>query len=61
LTTFDELRRIPLFEDLPDDALLEVAGQGLEKFVPAGEVTGREGEPVEHLSDIHEGDLRNTK
>jgi hypothetical protein len=37
LTTFDELRRIPLFEDLPDDAVLEVAGQGLEKFVHAGE------------------------
>jgi len=37
MTSFDELRRIPLFEDLPDDALLEVAGQGLEKFVPTGE------------------------
>jgi hypothetical protein len=37
MTTFGELRRIPLFEDLPDDALLEVAGQSLEKFVPAGE------------------------
>jgi signal transduction histidine kinase len=61
LTTFDELRRIPLFEDLPDDALLEVAGQGLEKFVPAGEVNGREGEPVEHLYVILEGDLRITK
>jgi signal transduction histidine kinase len=61
LTTFDELRRIPLFEDLPDDALREVAGQGLEKFVPAGEVNGREGEPVEHLYVILEGDLRITK
>jgi signal transduction histidine kinase len=61
LTTFGELRRIPLFEDLPDDALLEVAGQGLEKFVPAGEVNGREGEPVEHLYVILEGDLRITK
>jgi signal transduction histidine kinase len=61
LTTFDELRRIPLFEDLPDDALREVAGQGLEKFVPAGEINGREGEPVEHLYVILEGDLRITK
>jgi signal transduction histidine kinase len=61
LTTFDELRRIPLFEDLPDDALREVAAQGLEKFVPAGEINGREGEPVEHLYVILEGDLRITK
>ena len=61
MTTFDELRRIPLFEDLPDEALLEVAGQGLEMFVPAGEVNGREGEPVEHLYVILEGDLRITK
>jgi signal transduction histidine kinase len=61
LTSFDELRRIPLFEDLPDEAVLEVTGQGLEKFVPAGEVNGREGEPVEHLYVILEGELRITK
>jgi signal transduction histidine kinase len=61
MTTFDELRRVPLFEDLPDEALLEVAGQGLEKFVPAGEVNGREGEPVDHLYVILEGELRITK
>jgi signal transduction histidine kinase len=61
LTTFDELRLVPLFEDLPDEAVLEVAGQGLEKFVPAGEVNGREGEPVEHLYVILEGELRITK
>jgi signal transduction histidine kinase len=61
LTSFDELRRIPLFEDLPDEAVLEVTGQGLEKFVPAGEVNGREGEPVEHLYVILEGELRTTK
>jgi signal transduction histidine kinase len=61
LTTFDELRRIPLFGGLPDDVVLEVAGQGLEKFVPAGEINGREGEPVEHLYVIIEGELRITK
>jgi signal transduction histidine kinase len=59
--TFDELRRIPLFEGLSDEALREVAGQGLEKFVPAGGVNGREGEPVEHLYVILEGELRITK
>jgi signal transduction histidine kinase len=61
MTALNELRRIPLFEDLTDDALLEVAGQGLEKFVPAGEVNGREGEPVDHLYVILEGELRITK
>ena len=61
MTTIDELRRIPLFEGLPDDAVLEVAGQGLEKVVPAGEVNGREGEPVKHLYVILEGHLRITK
>jgi signal transduction histidine kinase len=61
MTTFDELRRVPLFEDLPDEALLEVAGQGLAKSVPAGEVNGREGEPVDHLYVILEGELRITK
>ncbi|HEY6582238.1 MAG TPA: ATP-binding protein [Rubrobacter sp.] len=61
MTTFDELRRIPHFEALSDEALREVAGQGLEKFVPAGEVNGREGEPVEHPYVILEGELRITK
>jgi signal transduction histidine kinase len=61
MTALDELRRVPLFEDLPEDALLEVAGRGLEKFVPAGDVNGREGEPVEHLYVILEGELRITK
>ena len=58
MTTFDELRRIPLFEDLPEEAMRDLAEQGLEKFVPAGEVNGREGEPVEHLYVILEGELR---
>jgi signal transduction histidine kinase len=30
MTIVDELRLVPLFEDLPDDALLEVAGRGLD-------------------------------
>ena len=38
MTSWDELRRIPLIEDLPDDAPREMAGRGLEKFVPAGDV-----------------------
>ena len=55
------LRRVPLFEGLSDDELRWVVEQGSEKLVPAGEVNGREGEPVEHLYVILEGELRITK
>ena len=50
-----------LFEDLTDEELQRVAEEGSEKLVPAGEVNGREGEPVDHLYVILEGDLRITK
>jgi signal transduction histidine kinase len=55
------LRRIPLFEGLTDDELRWMVEQGSERFVPAGEINGREGEPVEHLYVILEGELRITK
>jgi signal transduction histidine kinase len=61
VTTFDELRRIELFDGLADEELREVLEQGSEKVVPAGEVNGREGEPVEDLYVILEGELRITK
>jgi signal transduction histidine kinase len=61
VTLFEELRAVPLFEDLTDEELRRVAEEGSEKLVPAGEVNGREGEPVDHLYVILEGDLRITK
>ena len=61
MTTFDELRRIPLFDGLSDKELEVVLQSGSEKLVAAGEVNGREGEPVEHLYVILEGDLRISK
>ena len=61
MTTLEELRRIPLFDGLSDDALEGVLESGIEKVVVAGEVNGREGEPVEHLYVILEGELRITK
>ena len=61
MTAFDELRRIPLFEGLSDGDLEQVARLSSEKFVPAGEVNGREGEPAEYLYVILEGELRITK
>ena len=57
----DELRRVPLFEGLTDEELRWVAERGSEKQVRAGEVNAREGEPVEHLYVILEGELRITK
>ncbi|QIN82562.1 cyclic nucleotide-binding domain-containing protein [Rubrobacter tropicus] len=61
MTTLEELRRVPLFDGLSDEELGRVLEQGVEKIVRAGEVNGREGEPVEHLYVILEGDLRITK
>jgi len=61
MTTFDELRRIPLFDGLSDTELEIVLQSGSEKLVAAGELNGREGEPVEHLYVILEGELRISK
>jgi signal transduction histidine kinase len=61
MTTFDELRRIPLFDGLSDRELEGVLEHGSEKFVVAGELNGKEGEPVEHLYVILEGELRISK
>jgi signal transduction histidine kinase len=61
VTTFEELRRIPLFDGLSDRELEGVLEHGSEKFVVAGELNGKEGEPVEHLYVILEGRLRISK
>jgi len=61
VSVFEDLRRISLFEGLSDEELRRVVEEGSEKVVPAGEVNGREGEPVEHLYVILDGDLRITK
>jgi signal transduction histidine kinase len=61
VTTLDELRRVPLFDGFSDEELASILEGGEEKLVRAGEVNGREGEPVEHLYVILEGDLRITK
>jgi len=61
VTTFDELRQIPLFDGLSDAELEGVLQNGSDKLVAAGEVNGREGEPVEHLYVILEGELRISK
>ena len=61
MTTLEELRQVPLFEGLTEEHLREVLEEGSEAFIPAGEVGGREGEPVDHLYVILEGEFRWSK
>ena len=61
MTTLDELRRVPLLDGLSAGELERVLEEGSEKVVLAGEVNGREGEPVEDLYVILDGELRITK
>jgi signal transduction histidine kinase len=61
VTTLEELRQVPLFRGLTDEELREVLVEGSEEFIEAGEVGGREGEPVDHLYVILEGEFRWSK
>ena len=56
-----ELKQVSLLDGLDDEQLLRVAEAGSEKLVSAGEINGQEGQPVEDLYLILEGDLRITK
>ena len=61
MTAFEELRGMPLFAGLSDGELQEVVAEGDEVRVGRGEVYAREGEPVEHLYVVLEGELRISK
>ena len=61
MTTLEELSQVPLFGGLTEGQLREVLKEGSEEFIPAGEVGGREGEPVDHLYVILEGEFRWSK
>ena len=61
MTTIEELRRSSLFEGLSDEKLGRIIAEGTEVRVPRGEVFAREGEPIEHLYVVLEGELRITK
>jgi signal transduction histidine kinase len=61
LTTLEELRRSPLFDGLTDEQLQRVIMEGSEVRVSRGELYAREGEPIEHLYVVLEGELRITK
>ena len=61
MTTLEELRRSPLFDGLTDEQLQRVIMEGSEVRVSRGELYAREGEPIEHLYVVLEGELRITK
>jgi len=54
----DELRRIEIFADLPQEQLAWLAGHLQEIRFQPGEIMGREGEPLDHLIVILDGELR---
>jgi CRP-like cAMP-binding protein len=61
LTTLEELRRSSLFDGLTDEELRRVIEAGSEVRVSRGELYAREGEPIEHLYVVLEGEFRITK
>lgn len=54
----DDLRKISVFADLPEDQLAWLAERFEEVRIEAGEFYAREGDPLEHLFVILEGELR---
>ena len=54
----DELSKIPVFAGLPNDQLLWLAECFEEVRLEPGEIYAREGEPVEHMVVLLEGELR---
>ncbi len=61
MTTLEEMRRSSLFYGLTDEQLRRVIDEGSEVRVPRGEMYAREGEPIEHLYVVLDGELRITK
>lgn len=54
----NELREVPVFADLPEDQLAWLAERFEEMRFEAGQVFAREGEPIEYLLVLLEGELR---
>jgi CRP-like cAMP-binding protein len=57
----EELKRVPIFAVLSDEELRLVGEEGAEARVPRGGVSAREGDPIEHLYVLLEGELWITK
>jgi signal transduction histidine kinase len=54
----DDLRKIDVFADLPPEHLAWLVENLEEKRFQAGEVMAREGDPLDHLTVILEGEIR---
>lgn len=53
-----ELRQIPVFSDLPEDQLVWLAQRFEEVRLDPGEIYAREGDPLDHLMVMIEGEVR---
>jgi signal transduction histidine kinase len=53
-----ELRQIPVFSDLPEDQLVWLAQRFEEVRLEPGEIYAREGDPLDHLMVMLEGEVR---
>ena len=53
-----DLRKIEVFQDLPDDQLEWLAGKMEERHAEAGEILARPGDPVEHMIVVLEGEIQ---
>ncbi|MFZ0296057.1 MAG: ATP-binding protein [Candidatus Sulfotelmatobacter sp.] len=53
-----ELRRVPVFVDLPDDQLIWFISQSQELVLKAGDVYSRQGDPADAMFVILEGQLQ---
>lgn len=58
LNVADHLRLVPIFSDLPPDALDELAGSARLRRFPAGQVLFSEGDPGDYLVVLEEGHLK---
>ena len=54
----DDLRKVEVFADLPGEQLVWLAEYLQEMHFEPGEIMGREGEPLDHLIVILEGEMR---
>ena len=54
----DDLRKIEVFADLPQEQLAWLAEHFEERRFQPGEIMGREGEPLDYLTVILEGEIR---
>jgi signal transduction histidine kinase len=54
----DDLRKIEVFADLPGEQLAWLAEKFEERRYQAGDILAREGDPIDHLTVILEGEIR---